>query len=255
MEIVKFFEKLMSKPKVPIYKASELLANGYNSEILAENIERVNREVWGNICSEEYIFTKEKILTQLKNCPEHIFCAFAGKKMVATLHLIYMRHEDFNSTKSWIEKTAHGTLSTHDPAGKIGFGVDLSVTKDAPRGTAQRLLLGSILIDVIGIGMYEGFLGSRIPSFHKYSDKMSVEEYVFGKRKTGRAWDPELEFYRKSGFEIAEIIPDYMDDPESLNYGVLIRWKNPFYWLTRTLPFLKPLIRQIGYKYILKSRD
>ena len=43
------------------------------------------------------------------------------------------------------------------------------------------------------------------------------------------------------GFEIVEIIPEYMEDPESLNYGVLIKWSNPLYKVTMALPFLKKL--------------
>ncbi|MDA8240869.1 MAG: hypothetical protein M0Z67_10950 [Nitrospiraceae bacterium] len=48
------------------------------------------------------------------------------------------------------------------------------------------------------------------------------------------------------GFEIVEIIPEYMEDPESLNYGVLIKWSNPLYKVTMALPFLKPFIISAG---------
>jgi hypothetical protein len=81
---------------------------------------------------------------------------------------------------------------------------------------------------------------------------MSVEDYVYGMRKSGKPLDPELYFYMKNGFEIVDIIPKYMEDPDSLDYGVLIRWENPLYWVTRALPFLKPVIRYAGKKLFLR---
>jgi hypothetical protein len=41
--------------------------------------------------------------------------------------------------------------------------------------------------------------------------------------------DPELLFYRKCGFEIKKIIPNYFKDSESVNYGILLVRRNIFY--------------------------
>jgi hypothetical protein len=89
------------------------------------------------------------------------------------------------------------------------------------------------------------YLGARIPGYHKHSH-IPVTDYVFEKSKSGKPIDPELYFYLKQGFEIVKIIPEYMEDPESLNYGVLIRWINPLYQGTRVFPFLMPMIRYVG---------
>jgi ribosomal protein S18 acetylase RimI-like enzyme len=62
---------------------------------------------------------------------------------------------------------------------------------------------------------------------------MSVEEYVYARTKTGRVLDPELALYLSLGMKIEKIIPNYFDDPESLNYGVLVSWANPFYPFTK----------------------
>ena len=83
---------------------------------------------------------------------------------------------------------------------------------------------------------------------------MEVEDYVFGKRKSGKPLDPELYFYLKNGFKIVEVIPGYMHDPESLDYGVLIRWDNPIYIITRMFP-LKWMIRFISSFLILRTPE
>ena len=49
-----------------------------------------------------------------------------------------------------------------------------------------------------------------------------------------------------------EIIPEYMEDPESLNYGVIIKWDNPLYKVTKVFPFLKSLIKFLGEKIFLR---
>ena len=110
-------------------------------------------------------------------------------------------------------------------------------------------MLSLLVCSVFAGGLKALYLGSRIPGYHKHKDT-PVDNYVFGKRATGKPFDPELYFYLKQGFEIVEIIPEYMDDPESLNYGVMIGWKNPLYRLTKNIPFLKSLIGLTG-KFLL----
>ena len=38
------------------------------------------------------------------------------------------------------------------------------------------------------------------------------------------------------------IIPGYIKDPESLDYGILVVWENPFLDLTEVFPFWTQLI-------------
>ena len=64
--------------------------------------------------------------------------------------------------------------------------------------------------------------------YYKYADKISIKDYIFSK-KIGIPRDPEIAFYQRSGLKIIKIIPEYFRDVESLNYGVLVAWENPFY--------------------------
>ena len=36
----------------------------------------------------------------------------------------------------------------------------------------------------------------------------------------------------------AEKIPNYFKDPASLNYGVIVSWKNPMYRITKNFKFM-----------------
>jgi len=109
--------------------------------------------------------------------------------------------------------------------------VDLSV-----HPSYQRKGVGRKLMEVIGrlaikYNLKQGVLGGRIPNYHKFADKIKVEDYIKTDKTTQNNIppDPEILFYRQLGLKVVKIIPNYFDDPESLNYGVLLVWKNPFY--------------------------
>jgi hypothetical protein len=218
---------------------------------ICNDMTKINKDVWGSITEAQYVWTEQMLQSQFKICPNLIFCAFNDGKMVATLTSIHTTETEIERKSTWLEKAGNGYLTTHIPTGNVAFGIDLSVLKGAPKKISDRILLSAIFMGVLGGGLKSAYLGARIPSYYKYKD-MKVEDYVYGKRKNGKPLDPELYFYIKDGFEIVEIIPEYMDDPDSLNYGVLIKWDNPIYKLTKALPFLKPIICWIGEKVLLR---
>ncbi len=248
--LLKLFKK--KNKSLRVASVEMLLKKGFSAENLAREFVRINEEVWREITNEKYIWTLKKVISQFAICPHLIYCVFEDEEIVGTLSSICLTENDLKRNKSWLEKTADGFLTTHKEDGNIGFGVDLSVTRKASKKASDRLVLTAILISGIGKGIKSIYLGARIPSFHKHST-MNVEEYVYGKKKNGKPLDPELYFYLKNGFEIVEIIPEYMDDPDSLNYGVLLRWNNPLYKITITFPFLKAIIRLVGKALFIRT--
>jgi hypothetical protein len=252
MKIFRVFKKL-KKDKVVICRVSDLLKAGFDQQIIMNGMIRVNESVWDGITDQRYIWTDEMLRSQFRICPDLIFCAFENGQMTATASGFFTTEADLDKYKSWLEKTGNGYFTRHNTTGNVGFGADLSVTRDASTRTSNRLML-SFLFEIIGYELKALYLGSRIPSYHKHR-QMPVEDYVYAKRQSGKPLDPEIYFYLKDGFEIVEIIPDYMDDPESLNYGVLIRWNNPLYRVTKILPFLRPIIQRAARAFLLRIPD
>lgn len=233
-----------------IARVSDLLSAGVDKGYIANEFVRINSDVWKGITQDQYLWTNEIMEAQFKICPELLYCAFENGKMIATLSYIHTTTDHLNKRKSWMEKTGNGFLHTHDPHGDVAFGVDLSVSRCASKKVSSKILMSAIFIGLVGAGLRSAYLGARIPSYHKNSH-LDVFEYVHKKRKNGKPIDPEIYFYLKNGFAIAEIIPEYMDDPESLNYGVLIEWKNPLHGITKKFPFLRPLIKRVCEKIFL----
>ncbi|MFA7319553.1 MAG: hypothetical protein WC022_03100 [Parcubacteria group bacterium] len=249
---IQVFSNLNKAPdQFCIARISDLIDAGVDIDNLIERIVILSKAIWGDVTDSQcYTWTKDMLKIQFEICPELIYCAFNNDEVIATLTYIRTTQSKAEFKSNWLNKSGDGYLTTHIPTGDVAFGVDLSVLKKSPQKVSDRILLSAILIGVIGEGLKSAYLGARIPSYHKHKE-MSVEDYVYGKRKNGKSLDPELYFYMKDGFEIVEIIPEYMDDPASMNYGVLIKWNNPLYRITKTLPFIKPVIRWVGKKMFL----
>ena len=243
--------KKAQRKKIVISRISDLLEAGFSPDYLTEEFLRIDWEVWGEITDDSrYLRTKDIVLTNFTHCPDIIYCAFENRTMVGTLTNMYLEEEKILAKTSWYEKTSGGTLANNMKDCETALGIDLTVVKTASRRVSDRLVLTALVVSLIGGGLKAVFVGSRIPSFHKYPH-LSVGDYVYGRRKNGKPLDPELYFYLKNGFKIAGIIPNYMDDPKSLNYGVMVRWDNPLYKLTKIFPPLKLIIKKIGEKFLL----
>lgn len=70
--------------------------------------------------------------------------------------------------------------------------------------------------------------GSIIKDYHKVADSVSPEQYV-REVVDGTRFDSNLTKQLKKGFKVKNLIPDYNEDPRSLNWGVAIVWENPDY--------------------------
>jgi hypothetical protein len=225
---------------------ANLLERGYNREEIIKDFIRINEEVWAPPIPQDVVWTHEMMEQQLVNCPELLYCTFVEGQMVGTVTAIYVDEQDALNSTSWKSISGNGTLSTHKKNGNTAFGIDLSIPpKFRGLGISDQLVKKSFLISGILSNKKGVYLGSRVPSFHKHSKTMSIEECVFGKNRDGKTVDWEIRMYQKDGFKVKKIVPDYMEDPESLNYGVLMFWENPLYKLHLPLHWLKPLVKKI----------
>jgi hypothetical protein len=220
--------------KVKVRSVSGLLKEGFNREILMEGFVEVNQAAWPPPVPERYLWTREKVTAQFEHCPHLLFVAFVEDRIIGTLSVIHTNEEVAKNTQDWEEMSGHGTLATHQPSGDCAFGLDLSVRPDAGNKAGDDLIEKGILCCVVLENRRGVFLGSRVPSYRKRAHCWTIEEHVFG--KDGRTRDPEIRLYQSEGFQVVKIVPGYMEDPESLNYGVLMFWKNPYYWFTRFIP-------------------
>lgn len=211
-----------------------------------EAIFRLDQEVWT-----EFPGTREMFASRIETFPEGQIVAVYQGEIVGYLGLEFVEFDmSLPHSFSWNEISDQGMIrNSHSYRGDYMYGVAMTIS---PRfqgcGVATQLVLS-------GWGMMVGFnrrgslIGSRIPDYHKYADEMPVSEYVKAKRADGMYIDPELRLWSKDGFHPILVLPEYINDPESRDYGVLVYRPNPFYgWSLRRL--IAYLLATVGPKII-----
>lgn len=208
-----------------------------------DKILALDQFVWGDMAA-----TQEMIESRIKTYSKGQIIAKSDVDHVVGWVSIQLIKKLDQYILNWNKATDNGTIrNTHSDKGRFIFGINLTAHPNHPGiGLALQLRIWSIGVQYKIIG---GYIGSRIPSYHRVYKRYSIEQWVYG--KNGKSYDAEVRYYQNAGFKIIKIIPDYFIDPESLNYGVLMYVPNYFY----RFPFkrlLSFLINRYSFKLVRK---
>jgi ribosomal protein S18 acetylase RimI-like enzyme len=175
--------------------------------------------------------TREQFEKRIKIFNEGVIIAKISGKVVGVVAGELIQSSYLNKESiSWSSITDNGYIeNSHDPKGDALFGIDLSVDPSYRNRAIGRKLLLQIGRMAVKRNLKCGILGARMPDYYKHSKKVSAKDYIDFRDTTGQLVDKELRFYERSGLKFLKVIPNYFPDRESLNYGVLCVWNNPFY--------------------------
>lgn len=206
--------------------------------------------------------SREMYQSRLGTFPQGTLVAEIEGKIEGVVVSQIMHFNSIPDISSWSEATDYGYIkNSHNPEGNSFYGVNLSVCHGSQSRVAMTLLeaVGKL---AIRHNFKQIVLGGRIPSFARYlkhhcqkngisvvsdeeRDKVA-EHYIRATNRRGHPVDPEINFYQRAGMKIIKLLPNYFKDPESLNYGVLVLWANPFYG--------KPFHRFWSWRFKLKAK-
>jgi hypothetical protein len=168
-----------------------------------------------------------KLAARIATFPEGVLVAEHDGEVVGCATFIRIDDYSVDDLRSWEDVTDNGWCSTHDPRGSTLFGVDLSVSRRAPRSTSVLIFMAGMELSM-RLGVDRTVWGGRMPRYHRHAATMTPEQYLAATTSRGRHLDPEIELYSKiPGVEILGVVPEYFKDWESLNYGVMLSWRNP----------------------------
>lgn len=185
----------------------------------------------GSRWDEDNQASRQQLVSRLKVFPQGMMVAEDRGEIIGMVSSMRISSYNLSRPKSWYQVTNNGYCDNHDPNGKILFGVDLSTKKGRGSEVGDLLLIGIARL-AIRENIKTCMLGGRMPGYYKYSDKLTAEEYLWSKNTKGEFLDRQVEFYSSiSGLRVIKTIPDYFMDAPSKNYGVLLKWENPFYGL------------------------
>lgn len=198
----------------------------------------VEKLSWESACSPEDQFTLSDFQEHFRLAPEWFYVAEdreTGKLLGYANGLrrnIPLEGLE-RAVTTWRAMSGEGTFSTHEPGGNAVFGASMGVIPSARGQEVASHLLGRLFEQAIRLRVEYGFLGGRLPGMSSYLSRhpeCTPEEYFALKRSDGKPYDPELRLYSQD-FQVLGLIPGYMEDTESCDYGVLLLWKTWFRWL------------------------
>ena len=161
--------------------------------------------------------------------PEGQFCAELHGRVVGSASSLIVSLNPKYCDHSWYDIVGnHSIFRSHNPRGNSLYADDICIHPNFRRQGIATMLFSARKELAIKSNLKRIIAGGRLYNYCEYADKMSPYEYA-EKVVNGELQDQVLSFDLKNGFKYIKIIPDYIYDSRSLNYGAFIEWLNPNY--------------------------
>lgn len=177
----------------------------------------------------ERAWSSEELAQHLAVFPEgQLVAVDETGRVVGSASSLLIDWDDYAESAQWSAITGRGTFSTHNPLGKTLYGADMCVDP-----AARQRGIGSHLYDarkkfIRERGLKRLLTGGRIPGYAQVAQTTSSPDYV-AEVVRGRRKDATLSFQLKNGLVVLDVVPQYLDDPESRGFATLLEWLNPEY--------------------------
>lgn len=186
-------------------------------------------ELQRRVYPERLAWSPEELEQHLRVFPEgQLVATDQSGRVIASASSLIIDWDDYGEEAKWSTITGQGTFDTHNPLGKTLYGADMCVDRSVRRHGAGTLFYEARKQMVKSRGLKRLLTGGRIPGYAQFSGQMTPQEYVAevvrGKRK-----DPTLSFQLANGLVVLDVVPEYLEDPESRGFATLLEWLNPEY--------------------------
>ncbi|QCR34153.1 GNAT family N-acetyltransferase [Lysinibacillus sp. SGAir0095] len=207
-------------------KPVRIAVRNYSKDDFDELID-IQRECFPPPFPSELWWNKEQLTNHVTLFPEGALCIEIDGQVVSSLTGVCTHFDPAHPNHTWDEATDSGYINNHSTNGNTLYIVDISV-----RPAFRSLGLGKIMMQamyhvVVEKGLERLLGGGRMPGYHKHAKNMSADGYI-EKVVSGELYDPVISFLLKCGRMPLAVVANYLEDEESLNFGVLMEWKNPF---------------------------
>jgi len=187
----------------------------------------LQRECFPPPFPEDLLWNEKQLYSHIERFPEGALCAASEGRIIGSMTTLMIDFDPQHPHHRWDEVTDNGYIGTHQNDGNSLYVVDISVSPDYRKlGIGKRLMQSMYELTVFK-GLKRLIGGGRIPHYHKSAAEMTPEQYVQAVLD-GEKRDPVLSFLLHCGRSPVCVIPGYIEDEESLDYAVLMEWKNPF---------------------------
>ncbi|EDL65513.1 YkwB [Bacillus sp. SG-1] len=173
-------------------------------------------------------WNEDQLTNHITLFPEGALCIEVEGEIAGSITGMITTFDPSNIQHSWSEVTDDGYIKTHDPNGNALYIVDIGVSPRFRGLGLGKALMHSMYEVVIQLKLERLLGGGRMPGYRKASEKMTATQYLDSVVKGG-THDQVISFLLRCGRLPVGVIPDYLEDEESLNHAALMEWRNPFF--------------------------
>ena len=175
----------------------------------------------------ELWWNAEQIANHARIFPEGALCAEMDGVLIGSMTALIIQTDAYEKHLPWDKATDNGYIRTHHPDGDTLYVVDISVRPDYRKCGIGKVMMQAMYAVVVHLGLKRLLGGARMPGYGRAAAQYSIEQYVEGIME-GKWHDPVVSFLLRCGRTPVAIVPDYLEDEESRNNGLLMEWRNPF---------------------------
>ncbi|WP_027408338.1 GNAT family N-acetyltransferase [Anoxybacteroides tepidamans] len=202
------------------------IIRNYTSEDF-EDLIRIQQESFPPPFPSELWWNEQQLTNHISLFPDGALCVEIDGRIVGSMTGLLVHFDPTHPAHTWEEITDSGYIRNHDPNGNTLYVVDICVSPAYRKLGLGKWLMQSMYETVVRLNLDRLLGGGRMPGYHRYAKELSAVEYL-QKILTGELKDPVITFLLHCGRTPLQIVENYLEDEESLNYAVLMEWKNPF---------------------------
>jgi ribosomal protein S18 acetylase RimI-like enzyme len=204
----------------------EALIRRYTEHDFAAMI-RVQQESFPPPFPSDLWWKEDQLQSHVERFPEGALCVEIGGELVGSMTGLRVNFDPDHAEHTWEEMTGGGYIGNHLPHGDTLYVVDISIRPAYRKLRLGHQLMQSMYEVVVQLGIKRLLGGARMPGYHRFAGEMTAAEYADA-ILSGRLKDPVITFLLRCGRTPVQVVPDYLDDEESLGYALLMEWRNPF---------------------------
>jgi ribosomal protein S18 acetylase RimI-like enzyme len=198
----------------------------YTEEDFPELV-RIQQESFPPPFPSELWWNEEQLTNHVTLFPEGALCAEVDGELAGSMTGLLVHFDPAQMAHTWEQITDNGYIRNHDPQGNTLYVVDICVRPAYRQLDLGRRLMQSMYEVVVHMGLDRLLGGGRMPGYHRQAVGMTAEQYLQAV-VNGEMKDPVITFLLRCGRTPLGVVPDYLEDEESLHYAALMEWKNPF---------------------------
>lgn len=185
-----------------------------------EQLEQLQKIVFPTLSPAER-FEAQHYLKHIQLFPDGQFCVVDGARVVGMTSTIRHDFDVEHPNHTFADIIQGGWLTSHTPKGRWLYGADIGTHPDYRRRGIARALYASRQEVARRLGLL-GQLTVGMPSgYGVLKDQMTAEQYYLD-LQTGKRRDPTISAQLEIGFELMQLLPNYLHDPVCDDYGIVL---------------------------------